>query len=85
MILLSRHNEQRYLNKLSDSLFEIYGESEFIRLHGLEEIQAIDYEGGPFINVGQVLLNDYDIFRIERVKSDKPNHYYLHVRKVKND
>lgn len=80
MILLSRHNEQRHLNKLSDSLFEIYGESEYMRLHGLEEIQAIDYEGGPFINVGQILLNDYDIFRIERVKSDKPNHYYLHVR-----
>lgn len=82
MILLNRNNEERYINKLSDSLFEIYGESQFIRRGGLDEIQFIDYEGGPFIAIGQKLLNNINVYKIERAStSDKPNHFYLHTQK----
>ena len=82
MVLKSRYNEDRTINQLSSNLFEIYGESSTIRRGGMEEIEFIDYEGGPFINKGQILLKKYTIVHIEEdFKEDKPNRYLLFVKK----
>ena len=81
MILKSRNNEDRIINQLSPNLFEVYGESSSMRRGGMEEIEFIDYEGGPFINKGQLLLKKYIIVHIEDdFKEDKPNRYLLFVK-----
>ena len=82
MVLKSRYNEDRTINQLSPNLFEIYGESSTMRRGGMEEIEFIDYEGGPFINKGQLLFNKYEIIHIQKEDlEDKPNRYLLFVKK----
>jgi len=54
----SRYGTSRFLNKISDNLYILTGESHFIR--GSEDF--IDFEGGPYISVGMNLM---DIFGVD--------------------
>jgi len=73
----NRYGQIRTLQMLNDNEYLIYGESNYIRVIG--DMNAVDYEGGPFLHVGDQLFNlDKTIKSIEFVKdSDKPNCYKI--------
>lgn len=51
----SRYNQKRFIRKLDNNKYLIYGESHYGRTIGDDKITAIDFEGGPYISVGQSL------------------------------
>ena len=74
----SRYGDERYLDKISDTEYIIWGESHYMRsAEGM-----IDFEGGPCIFIGEK-IEGRSIIKIEphMKDNDLPNCYKLTVEK----
>ena len=82
----SRYGDIRTFEEVKDVGYIVYGESHYLRCIGNNSLEAIDFEGGPYISVGmdisyfsKELKGTVD--KIEFVKSsDKPNCYLLTIK-----
>ena len=77
----ARRNEPRYFELQENGDYLIWGESYFMRCSGIDELQSIDYENGPYINVGMDLKHFGLSGIIKEIKPelnvDAPNCYRL--------
>lgn len=76
----SRYGVPRYIEKLNENAYLIYGNSNYIR----SGENFIDYEGGPNISVGQQIFRD-DKLRtvtsiVENPLEGKPNCYKIFLK-----
>ena len=84
-VYTSRYNEKRYFELQSNGDYLIYGKSEFMRHFGIDELQSIDYEGGPFITVG-TNLKEFGLQGIViKIIKDYTSHYPNCYRLIVND
>ena len=80
-VFKSRRDKERYFELQDNGDYLIWGESYYIRSGGINTIDYIDFESGPFISVGL----DIECFGLKGVikeiipelSSDKPNCYRL--------
>lgn len=73
----SRYGQIRTITEQADGSFIVEGETEYYRCAGLSEdvsgLYMIDFEGGPYIQVGDPLLDSKDcgiVKSIEIIKSE---------------
>lgn len=71
----SRYNDLRTFENLTDIIWKISGKSEFIRIIG--ELESIDYEGGPFISVGEEFNSIGIVEEILPLNESKEYHSFL--------
>lgn len=79
----SRYGQPRYIYQNTENEFIIFGESQYIRIGGNDIIEYIDYEGGPFIGIGDNLKEwigeDKEIIEIQpyvKMDLDNSKNYY---------
>jgi hypothetical protein len=80
----SRYGEERHFELQEDGNYLVWGESYYMRSGGLQELDYVDYSGGPFISVGL----DMKCFGLQgtikeikpELDSDKPSCYRLIVK-----
>jgi hypothetical protein len=59
VLTMSRYGEPRYIEELNDNECLIYGRCNYGRMIGddINDLTAIDFEGGPYLNKGFNLKN----------------------------
>jgi hypothetical protein len=69
----SRYGDPRYITDVGGGCFFIEGKNKYVRVGGTDVIQYVDFEGGPFISVGDSLYEDREVIveSINFVKSEK--------------
>ena len=81
----SRYNQKRTITEQGDGSYLVEGESRYYRCganEGEDSIWMVDFEGGPFIAVGDPLLGTKEygtVTRIEILKEQKEGSFAVKV------
>lgn len=79
----SRYGQERIITKQDDGSFIVIGESGYYRAGGDEHILTmVDFEGGPFIAIGDPLLGNQNhgvVKKIEILKEQKEGCFAVKV------
>ena len=63
----SRYGDPRYITDVGGGCFFIEGKNKYVRVGGTDVIEYVDFEGGPFIGVGDSLYEDRKVI-VESIK-----------------
>jgi len=70
-VFKSRYNQTRTITKESDDSYLVEGESKYYRAasnEGEDGIWMVDFEGGPFIAVGEQLIGNKDYGIVKKIQ-----------------
>jgi hypothetical protein len=76
-IIRSRYGQPRYITRISKKEYLVRGTSNFIRMgysNDLkDEYEFVDFEGGPFLQIGDTLLMNLPYKEDKKIISLKPS------------
>lgn len=76
-VIHSRYGQPRYITRVSKKEYLIRGVSSFIRMGYSDDLKAeyefVDFDGGPFLQVGDILLMNVQYQENKKIVSLKPS------------